>query len=52
MLFKLNYGYHPRMFYKEEVDFYFQFKLTDELSAKLRKLIVVCCKNLYHAQKL
>ena len=50
--FELNCGYHSWMSYEEEVDSRFQFKLADELSEELRELIVVYCKNLYHAQKL
>ena len=30
--FKLNYDYHPRMLYEEEVDLRFQSKSTDKLS--------------------
>ena len=51
-LFELNCGYHPRMLYKEDVDLRSQSKLAEELSAEPRKLIIVCRKNLYHAQKL
>ena len=50
--FELNCGYHPRILYKEEVNSRSQSKLADELSEELRELIVVCCKNLHHAQKL
>ena len=52
MLFELNREYHPRVLYKEEVDFRFQSKLADKLSAKLRELIVICSKNLHHTQEL
>ena len=52
MPFELNCGYHPRISYKEKVNFRSQFKSADEISTKLRKLIVVCCENLHHAQKL
>ena len=37
--FKLNCKYHPRIFYKENIDLYFRFKVTDELIIKLRNLI-------------
>ena len=52
MLFKLNCGYHPRILYKEEVDPHFKSKSVDELSAEQRKLMIICQKNLYYAQKL
>ena len=50
--FELNCGYHPRMSYKEDVNSRSQSKSADELLAELRKLMIVCQKNLYHAQKL
>ena len=52
MPFELNCGYHPRMLYKEKVDSRFKFKLVDELLAELRELMIVCRKNLQHAQEL
>ena len=39
------------MLYKEEVNSYSKSKLADKLSAELRELIIICQKNLYHAQK-
>ena len=50
--FELNYGYHSRMSYKEEVNFHFKSKSADELSAELRELMIVCQEDLYHAQEL
>ena len=50
--FELNYGYHSRMLYKEEVDSRSKSKSADELSVELRELMIVCRENLYHAQKL
>ena len=50
--FELNCGYHPQMSYKEEVDSRSKSKSADRLSAELRELIIVCQKNLHHAQKL
>ena len=49
--FELNYGYHPRMSYKEDVDPRFQSKSADKLSAELRELMIVCRENLHHAQE-
>ena len=42
MPFELNFGYHPRMLYEEEVNFRSRSKSADELSAELRKRIFVC----------
>ena len=52
MPFKLNCGYHFRMSYKEKVNSRSKSKSVDELSAKLRELMIVCQENLYHAQEL
>ena len=40
--FELNCGFHPRMSYEKDVDPCFQSKSADELSAKLRELMIVC----------
>ena len=50
--FELNYGYYPRILYKDNIDLRSKSKLVDNLSAELRKLMIVCRKNLHHAQKL
>ena len=50
--FELNYGYHPRMSYKEDVNPRSQSKSADELLAELRELMIVCQENLHHAQEL
>ena len=50
--FELNCGYHPWMSYEEEVDPHSKSKLADKPSAELRELMIVCRKNLYHAQEL
>ena len=44
--FGLNYGYHPRMSYKEDVNFQSKSKSADKLSAELRELMIVCWENL------
>ena len=51
-LFKLNCEYHPRVFYKEDLDFRSKSKIAEELSSKFRNLIAVCQQNLHHAQEL
>ena len=50
--FELNYGYHPWVFYKEDLNSRSKSRTAKELSFKLRELITVCQQNLYHAQKL
>ena len=50
--FELNYGYHPRISYKEKIDSCSKFKSADKLSVKLRELMIVCQKNFYHTQEL
>ena len=52
LLFKLNCGYQPCVFYKKRTDLCLQPKTTNKLLAKLQKLITVCQKNLYHMQTL
>ena len=51
-LFKLTYGYHPRMSYEKKVNSRSKSKSADKLSAKLRELIIVCWENLHYAQEL
>ena len=50
--FKLNCGYHSWILYKEDIDPRFQSKSVDKLSTELKKLIIVCQKNLYHTREL
>ncbi len=50
--FELNYGFHLRASYKENVDPRSQSKSADELATKLRELMAVCRKNLPHIQDL
>ena len=51
MPFKLYCGYQLWMLYKEKVDPLSKSKSVDKRSAKLRELMIVCQKNLYHIQK-
>ena len=50
--FEFNYGYHPQVSYKEDIDPRSKSKSADELSAELQELMTICQKNIYHAQKL
>ena len=52
MPFELNCGYHPRVFFKKDINPCFWSKTADELLAELGKLMTVCQKNLHHTQKL
>ena len=49
---KLTCGYHPRISYKEDINSHSQSKLADESLAELRELMIICQKNLHHAQEL
>ena len=51
-LFELNCGYHPRVFYKENLDSCSQSKTAKELSYELQSLMAACQQNFYHVQKL
>ena len=50
--FELNYGYHFRISYEEEVNPFSKSKSADKQPAELRELMIICQKNLYYAQKL
>ena len=52
MPFELNCGYHFWVSYEKDVDPCSKSKSADELSAELRELMIICWKNLHHAQKL
>ncbi len=51
-LFELNCGYHPRVFFKEDVDPRLRSRSASKLAKELRELIEVCCQNLLHVQEL
>ena len=40
--FKLNFGYHAQMSYKKDVNLRSKFKSANELSAELKKLMIIC----------
>ncbi len=50
--FKLNYSYHPRVSFEEDVNPRSRSCSTNELVEILRELIEVCCQNLLHTQEL
>ncbi len=48
--FELNYGFHPRASYEEDVNLYSQSKSADELVTKLRELMTICRENFQYIQ--
>ncbi len=50
--FELSCGYHPKVFFEEDVNPCLRFRSTNKLAKELRELMKVCCQNLLHAQKL
>ncbi len=52
ILFKLNYSYHSKVFFKEDVDPRSRSRSANKLADKLKELMEVCCQNLLHAQEL
>ena len=50
--FKLNCGYHPRVFFEEDIDPCSKSRFDNKLVEELRELIKVCCQNLLHAHEL
>ena len=52
ILFELNCGYHPRVFYEEDLDPRSKLKTAEKLSSELQNIMAVCQQNCHHAQKL
>ena len=52
IFFELNCGYHPRVFYKEDIDPRSSSKAAYELTEELRNLMAAYRENLYHTQEL
>ncbi len=50
--FELNCGYHPRVFFKEDIDSRSRSRSANELAKELRGLMEVCCQNLLHTYEL
>ncbi len=46
--FELNYGYHPRISFKEDVNPHSRSCLANKLAKKLRELMEICCQNLLY----
>lgn len=49
ILFELNCDFHPRVFYKENVDPCSKLKTVDQLAIELQTLIFICRENFQHA---
>ena len=52
IVFELNYGYHPRISYKEDIDPRSRFKSANELLMELWELMIMYKKNSHHTQEL
>lgn len=52
MLFELNHGYYPYMFFGNEVDPYLKSRSADKLAKILREFMLICQHNLLHTHKL
>ena len=50
--FKLNYGFYPRVFFEDDVDFCSRSCSANELTKELKELINIYQQNLLHAQEL
>ena len=50
--FELHYSYDLWMLFKKDINHHFSSNLADKLSAKLKKLMIICKKNLSCTQKL
>ncbi len=50
--FKLNWGYHAKVSFEEDIDPCLRFRSANELAEELKELIEVCCQNFFHAQEL
>ena len=52
ILFELNCGYHPCIFFEDEYNARFRSSSAKELTMELKELINVYCQNLLHVQDL
>ena len=49
--FEFNYGYHPKVFFEEDVDPHSRSRFVNKLVKKLGELMEVYCQNLLHTQE-
>lgn len=50
--FELNYGYYPRISFKDKANLCLKSRFANKLAKELRELIEICCQNLFHIQEL
>ncbi len=48
-LLELNCGYYAKVLFKEDIDPYSRSCSANKLAEELRKLVEVCCQNLFYA---
>ena len=51
-LFKLNYGYYPKVLFEKNVNPCLKSHSANKLAENLGKQVEICCQNLIHLQKL
>ena len=52
ILFKFNYWFYSQVLFEEDVNPYFKSYLANKYIGKLKKLMEMCCQNLFHTQEL
>ena len=48
ILFKLNKRYYSKILLENETNFYLKSCSNDKLAEKLKKLIKICCQDLFY----
>ena len=51
VLFELNYGFHPQVFFENDVDPRSRSRSADKLAKEIRELMDICQQNLLHTQE-
>ena len=46
--FELHCGYHPRVFFKKDIDPHLKSRSTNKLAEELREMMEIYCQNLLH----
>lgn len=49
---EFNCGYHSKVFCEDKTDFCLRFYFDNKLAKELKKLIKICCQNLFYIWKL
>ena len=50
--FKLNCGFHPQVFFKDNIDFWSRSCFANKLAKELRAIMNICQQNLLHTQEI